>query len=89
MKAMEKRVTVKVSTAKPLSEQVKAVSLYLEEMSEELDLPDDVIMHLSEQRIFEGKKMRALTYRILWGFQGTPVDHHEDQKDSPKKAVNA
>ena len=89
MKAMERRITVKVSTDKPLSEQVKAVSLYLEEMSDELDLPEDVIMQLSEQRVFQGKNVRALTYRILWGFRGTPVDHADGKKDSPKKAANA
>lgn len=89
MKAMERRITVKVSMAKPLSEQVKAVSVYLDEMFEELDLPEDVIMHLSEQRVLHGKKMRALTYRILWGFQGPPEHRSDEEKDSTKKAANA
>jgi len=89
MKAMEKRITVKVSTAKPLSEQVKAVSLFLEEMSEELALPEDVMMHLTEQRVFPGRHMRSLTYRILWGFQGESAQDPQGEKDSPKKAANA
>ena len=79
-KTMERRITVNVSLAKTLSEQLRIVSHCLEEMSEELELPEDYIVHLSAQRVFHRKRMRELTYRVLWGFRGVPVgDPHEDE----------
>lgn len=86
---MERRITVNVSLTKPLSEQLKIVSDSLEEMSEELDLPEDHIVHLSAQRVVRRKKMRELTYRVLWGFRGVPVrDPHKDD-DFPETEGNA
>jgi hypothetical protein len=86
---MERRITVNVSLTKPLSEQLKIVSDSLEEMSEALELPEDHIVHLSAQRVRHRKKMRELTYRVLWGFRGVPVrDSHKDD-DFPETEGNA
>lgn len=87
--AMERRITVNVSLTKPLSEQLKIVSHCLEEMSEELELPEDYIVHLSTQRVLHRKKVRELTYRVLWGFRGVPVgDPHKDE-DFPETEGSA
>lgn len=87
--AMEKRITVNVSLTKPLAEQLKIVSHCLEEMSEELELPEDFILHLSGQRVLQRKRMRELTYRILWGFRGAGVgDPHQDE-DFPGREGSA
>ena len=87
-KAMERRITVNVSLTKPLSEQLKIVSHCLEEMSEELELPEDVIVHLSAQRVLHRKRMRELTYRILWGFRGVPVGDPNGEEDFPGREGN-
>lgn len=77
---MERRFTVNVPLTKPLSEQLRIVSDCLEEMSEELELPEDYIVHLSAQRVLRRKRMRELTYRVLWGFRGVPIgDPHKDE----------
>jgi len=80
---MERRITVNVSLTKPLAEQLEIVSHCLEEMSEELELPEDFILHLSGQRVLHRKMMRELTYRILWGFRGSQEgDPHQDEDSS-------